>query len=112
MQMNKTHDIKVSPEREYVIVCNEHSGIWSGCVLFWGSLTDDGAERRSFGGYTTGVDLCERYTLEEARSFSQDFVLYEPGMSYQEFRSHRDVIIKPEQLAGLGLRTMQIWYRP
>lgn len=110
--VNTVYDISISPERQYVIVCNKHSGNWAGCVLFWGSLTED-HEKRSFGGYTTGVDRCERYTMDEILSFSSDmFTEYRPGMTWQEFRACENVIIQPACLEDLGLSTMKIWYRP
>lgn len=109
--MKTIHNTKINPERKYVIACNEHPGIWSGCVLFWGSLTEDG-EKRSFGGYTTGVDRCERYTLDDIVGFSPKFAIYSPGMTYKEFIACRDIIIRPEDLENLGLSTMQVWYRP
>ena len=52
-------------KREYVIVSNRHQSRFPGCVLFWGYRTEDN-EKRSFGGYTYGLDKCERYTLEES----------------------------------------------
>ena len=48
-------------DRRYVIVCNEHSGMFRGTLLFWGSRTEDGQER-SFGGYTSDIDNCEIYS--------------------------------------------------
>lgn len=109
--MKTIHNTAVNPGRKYVIVCNEHSGMWAGCVLFWGQLTADG-EKRSFGGYTTGIDRCERYTLDEIIAFSTNFAVYRPGMTYEQFRQHRDIIIEHENLEKLGLSTMQVWYRP
>lgn len=102
---------RVSRDRKYVIVCNEHSGNWAGCLLFWGQLTDDG-EKRSFGGYTTGIDRCERYTMDEIVAWSTNFAVYKPGMTLAEFKSHRDIIVEPENLGRLGLKTMTVWYRP
>ena len=109
--MNTIHNTKVGPKRQFVIVSNKHSGNWGGCMLFWGQLTANN-EKRSFGGYTHGIDRCERYTLEEIREFSPHFAEYRDGMTMQEFLSHEDVIIKPIDLARLGLSTMQVWYRP
>lgn len=109
--MNTVQNTKISPDRKYVIVCNEHAGMWAGCALFWGQLTRD-EEKRSFGGYTVGIDRCERYTMDEIAAWSTHFAVYRPGMSWDEFKSHRDVIIEEKYLAGLGLQTMQVWYRP
>lgn len=109
--MKTIQDTRISPERKYVIVCNKHSGGWGGCMLFWGELTRDD-EKRSFGGYTQGIDRCERYTLEETKGFSPAFAVWHPGMTYKEFRECEDVVIEPENLAQLGLSTMQVWYRP
>lgn len=109
--MKTIADTKIDPERKYVIVSNKHSGGWGGCMLFWGQLTEDN-EKRSFGGYTQGVDRCERYTLEETRGFSPHFAVYAPGMTYKEFRECEDVVIEPERLADFGLQQMTVWYRP
>ena len=109
--MNTVNDVKISRDRKYVIVCNKSSGMWAGCMLFWGQLTRDD-EKRSFGGYTTDVDKCERYTMEEIAGFSPAFAVWKPGMSYKEFRECQDVVIEPETLPQLGLKTMRVWYRP
>ena len=109
--MRTINNTRISRDRKYVIVCNKHSGMWTGCILFWGQLTADG-EKRSFGGYTTGIDRCERYTMDDIIAFSTKFAVYRPGMTYEEFRQRRDIIIEPENLEKLGLSTMQVWYRP
>ncbi len=109
--MRTVNNTKIKPERKYVIVSNKHSGGWGGCMLFWGSLTEDN-EKRSFGGYTQGIDRCERYTLDEIAGFSPHFTLWKPGMSWGEFRECEDVVIEPENLASFNLQTMQVWFRP
>lgn len=103
--------MSVSPDREYVIVCNEHSGMWAGCLLFWGHMTDDN-EKRSYGGYTTGVDKAERYTEKELNQNGWHFPIYHEGMDLQAFLKERDIAIRPGDLAKLGYKPMQVWYRP
>ena len=56
--------MNVSEDRQYVIVCREHKALLPEALLFWGSLTDDNAER-SYSGYTMDINKCERYTRDE-----------------------------------------------
>lgn len=88
-------------KREYVIVCNEHSGYYPGALLFWGEYTAD-LEKRSFGGYTSDLDKCERYTLDEIRDNVYHFPIYDGRMTKKSFKQYRDVAIKVEQLKDLG----------
>lgn len=88
--------------REYVVVCNEHSGYFPGCLLFWGEYTPDNAERRSFGGYTSDLDKCERYTLNEIKNSGFNFPIYDGRMDKKSFLQHRDVAIKVAHLSRLG----------
>ena len=54
-------------ERNYVICSTRHKSMFGGFVmLFWGSRTKDN-EERSFGGYTSDIEKCENYTLEELK---------------------------------------------
>ena len=104
----------ISPDREYVIVNNIHPPMWAGCLLFWGSLTEDGSERRSFGGYTTDFSACERYRLDEIRAEPgyRDFPLYDPGtMSLRDFMECRDIITRVSDIPSLGVRKIEAWYR-
>lgn len=48
--------------RNYVVICNRYKGI-GGSLLFWGRKTKDDDER-SFGGYTSDFNECEKYVLE------------------------------------------------
>lgn len=89
-------------ERDYVIVCNEHNGYYPGTLLFWGNITEDNAERRSFGGYTSDLDKCERYTLEDIKRSNYNFPIYDRRMTLKSFKGHRDVAIKISQLTELG----------
>lgn len=89
-------------KREYVIVCNEHSGYYPGVLLFWGENTPDEAEKRSFGGYTSDLDKCEKYTLEEIYNSDHQIFIYDGLMTNKSFRQHRDVAIKISQLCELG----------
>ena len=97
--------------RDYVIVCNEHNSMWNGCLLFWGHHTKDN-ENRSFGGYTSDIEKCERYTLEEIRDKNYHFPVYDKRMSTFSFRKHDDVIIKLSQLEKLGYAKMTVMYNP
>ncbi len=110
-QKKTIHNTDIDPSRRYVIVCNEHNGMWAGCVLFWGHLTDDG-EKRSFGGYTSDIDGAERYSPQDLESGNWHFQVYNKDtMSQQDFLKVRDIAILPEELEGLGYRTMKVWYR-
>ncbi len=98
-------------KRDYVIVCNEHSSIIRGALLFWGSRTEDDA-KRSFGGYTCRIDKCERYTREELESFRGNlkkeypfFDEIEPGT----FNQQNEVLITVQDLKKkLGYREFHI----
>lgn len=55
---------QVSNARFYFLISRK----WSkNTLMFWGSVSDDD-KKRSFGGYTDDLRLCERYTLEEIES--------------------------------------------
>ena len=86
--------------RDYVIVCNEHKGIFEGALLFWGHKTED-EEKRSFGGYTSNIDECEVYTLEEINQSKFNFPICDNSMSIQEFESLPDVAIKKQDLFNM-----------
>ena len=98
-------------ERKYVIVCNEHSGMWSGTLLFWGHRTLD-HESRSFGGYTSDIDGCELYSDREIKEKGYHFPRYHEGMTWEEFRGYDDMLIEPEYLEKLGYKQMRVWYKP
>lgn len=98
-------------KREYVIVSNRHKSMFSGCMLFWGHHTEDD-EKRSFGGYTYGLDKCERYTLEDIHKNGFKFPLYN-GEDEYEFNKIEDVIVKIDDLLACDwLKTMTVVYRP
>jgi len=93
--------------REYVIICNRYKGI-SGSLLFWGSKTKDN-EKRSFGGYTSDFDKCEKYTLEDIKNAN-----YSHFKNYEDIKNIRkveDFYIKIEDLTKLGYRKMTIYYK-
>lgn len=98
-------------ERKYVIVCNEHSGMFRGTLLFWGSRTQDEQER-SFGGYTSDIDSCELYSISEVKEKGYHFPKYHDGMTWEEFRGYDDILIEPECLEKLGYKQMRVWYKP
>ena len=98
-------------KREYVIVSNRHQSRFPGCMLFWGHHTEDD-EKRSFGGYTSGLDKCERYTLEDIHKNGLKFPLYN-GEDEYEFNKIDDVIVKIDDLLACDwLKTMTVVYRP
>lgn len=99
-------------KREYVVVCNEHGGYFPGCLLFWGEHTEDDAARRSFGGYTSDLDRCEKYTLEEIKNSGFGFPLYDGRMTKKSFLKHRDVAIKMSHLNLLGYVTKRLVVNP
>lgn len=78
--------------RDYVIVCNEHSGYIPGVLLFWGE----------YSGYTSDLDKCEKYTLEEVKRNGYHFPVYDGRMTRASFERNRDVAIKISQLSELG----------
>lgn len=98
-------------ERKYVIVCNQHSGMWRGTLLFWGHRTKDD-EDRSFGGYTSDIDECERYSIEELKEKGYHFPKYHEGMAWDEFRGYEDIVVEPECLEKLGYKQMKVCYLP
>ena len=98
-------------ERKYVIVCNEHSAIGPGILLFWGHRTKD-HEARSFGGYTSDIDGCELYSDRDLKEKGYHFPKYRKDMTWEEFRGYRDIAIEPECLKDLGYRQMKILYKP
>lgn len=97
----------MNPERKYVIVSNGHDSWPKGALLFWGRLTEDEKER-SFGGYTTRWDKCEKYTREELEKWRGNMVLNYPffdelGISNAwEFYMHSEVLCTMEDLESLG----------
>ena len=98
-------------DRRYVIVCNEHSGMFRGTLLFWGSRTEEGQER-SFGGYTSDIDNCEIYSENEVKEKGYYFPKYHDGMTWDEFRGYDHILIEPQYLEKLGYKQMRVWYKP
>ena len=100
-------------DRDYVIVCNEHHSIFPGALLFWGNHTED-SEKRSFAGYTSKIDKCERYTrkeLEEWRGELKDEYPFFEEISAKKFSRSDEVLITIEQLKALGYREYHVMYR-
>jgi hypothetical protein len=95
--------------RDYVIVCNRYKGI-GGSLQFWGYKTKDD-EKRSFGGYTSNFNACEKYTLEEIEKSGYNFPVYGKELHHDNFRKADDFIIKISRLKALGYRPMMIYYR-
>lgn len=101
----------MNTNREYVIVCNEHKAMFPGCLLFWGHKTNDD-EKRSFGGYTSDIEKCERYSIEDLEKSNYNFPLYN-GENEADFKEIDDVIIKVDDLLAFDwLKTMTVVYRP
>lgn len=94
-------------DRNYVIVCNRHKGIGNSTLLFWGSYTEDEAARRSFGGYTSDINMCEKYTLKEIEK--EKFLIYGRDCNYDNFRKFDDFAIEIKRLKRLG-RPMLVYY--
>lgn len=67
-----------------------------------GEKTPDEAEKRSFGEYTSDLDKCEKYTLEEIQKSGNEIFIYDGLMTNKSFKQHRDVAIKISQLRELG----------
>ena len=94
-------------ERKYVIVCNEHKS-WPSCaLLFWGHLTEDD-EERSFGGYTSRLDRCERYTRDEIKKWRRGAAQHYPFFDEvkpscpNDFRKYNEVVCTLEELESIG----------
>lgn len=101
--------MNVNSERKYVIVCNEHTAILKDALLFWGSLTDDSREKRSFGGYTCQIDKCERYTRKELEEFRGDLKAEYPF--FDELKNERDFFRKGEVLISIDDLKGKLHYR-
>lgn len=50
-------------DRKYVLVSAKRT---KETLVFWGRLTKD-EDERSFGGYTSDLNSCERYSLDEVK---------------------------------------------
>ena len=122
MNVNYQHKIKFqlvnyevikTQEREYIIVCNEHNVLLPGCLLFWGHKTKDD-KKRSFVGYTSDIDNCEMYTLDEIKQKNYNFPLYNSRLhSIYWMLDQDDVVVKKSDLLSMkGFRTMKVVYRP
>lgn len=99
---------KISEDREYVIVCNKHRGYWLGCLLFWGERTPDD-EKRSFGGYTSNLNICERYTKSELENSHYNFPFYKSG---DDWKKYENFAVRIDQFNELGLRQATVVYTP
>lgn len=94
-------------DRNYVIVANRHRAWPGGSLLFWGRHTED-HEERSFGGYTSRYDQCEKYTRSELMEwrkgdkknypFFDELDISSPG----EFGYYSEVLCTLEQLESIG----------
>lgn len=104
-------------ERNYVIVCNEHSAWPKGALLLWGHRTADD-EKRSFGGYTTDFTRCELYTREELEAYrgnDREFFLFYDELkdkSLRGFLKQTEVFCTLQDLESLGYRVWPCLLRP
>lgn len=96
-------------KRNYVVICNRYKGI-AGSLLFWGRKTKDDYER-SFGGYTSDFNECEKYTLEEIDNSDYKFPVYGRDINHDNFKKVEDFAIEINRLKRLGHRPMMIYYR-
>lgn len=102
-----------SEARNYVIVANRHRSWPGGSLLFWGRHTAD-HEERSFGGYTSRYDQCEKYTREELQHwrkgdrkhypFFDELTITSPGDLYD----HDEVLCTLEELQSIGFSVWQV----
>lgn len=96
--------MNVNSERKYVIVCNEYPAIFKDALLFWGHLTDDSSEKRSFRGYTCQIDKCERYTRKELEEFRGDlkhkYPFFDELKKESDFFRKSEVLISVDDLKG------------
>ncbi len=95
-------------DRNYVIVCNRYKGIGNSTLLFWGNETEDDAER-SFGGYTSNFNSCEKYTFEELKDSKYNFPIYGKDCNHDNYKQFDDFVIEIKRLKRLG-RPMLIYY--
>lgn len=87
--------------RNYVIICNRHKG-YGGTILFWGRKTED-KDRRSFSGYTSDFNICEKYTLEEIENRPGfNFPLYGRDCDLKNCIETDDFVIDINKLEDLG----------
>ena len=110
----------ISRKREYVIVCNRHTSLIKGTLLFWGELTPDNKER-SFSGYTCDFNKCERYTEDEIRNHSAanpDWIAFFDDLpstrkstsKLSQLRKYDDVAISVNKLKELGFKEYTVMF--
>lgn len=95
--------------RDYVIVCNRHRKKWED-LLFWGKYTNF-EEKRRFGGYTSDLNKCERYTLTEIKTWrgysSEHYIMFE-DIDPAKFYDYPDIICTISQLESIGFQKATI----
>ena len=111
--------MNVSEDRQYVIVCREHKALLPEALLFWGSLTDDNAER-SYSGYTMDINKCERYTrdaLERWRLYwrgnlKEEYPFFDELKAKSDFYRQDEILIRIWELEHiLGCRKYTVLTR-
>ena len=89
--------MNVSEDRQYVIVCREHKALLPEALLFWGSLTDDNAER-SYSGYTMDINKCERYTRNELEKWrgnlKEEYPFFDELKAKSAFYRQDEILIR------------------
>jgi hypothetical protein len=91
-------------KRDYVVVCVRH--MRGSELMFWGGYTKDN-EKRSFGGYTTDLDRCERYTEQEINNSSYNFPFYNKNMAWKK---EEDFAIKISELKEIYSTKQKLSY--
>ena len=103
--------------RNYVIVANRHRTWPGGSLLFWGRHTED-HEERSFGGYTSRFNQCEKYTRAELEKWRKGDKKHYPFFdeldigSPAEFGEYDEVLCTLEQLQSIGFSVWTVVCTP
>jgi hypothetical protein len=105
----------IAKNRKYVILCTKYKSVFPGALLFWGSLTTDN-EKRSFSAYTSDIDSCEHYSLDDLIASHVSFDVYDPKI-HKDFQLDivplENIIITQEDVCHLpGFKEMHMIYRP
>ena len=87
-----------SLNREWVLASNKHRR--NDILQFWGEYTSDEGPR-SYAGYYTDVNRCEKYTTEEKKACERDYPTLDSSASYYELSSTEHFWIKLSELDKL-----------
>lgn len=97
-------------ERIWVLASNKHRD--NNLLQFWGKHTLD-EDERSYGGYFTNFDKCEKYTTEEKeKGFGREFPTLDSKSSYFEIANTEHFWIKISELEKLTnfLKKATVYY--